>query len=150
MVNNFIQSVAVIVDAYLVCGKQCGRIPKFNMADSAKKRPSPGCFRQLDCVFQYSCTSFSILQFHSPILLLCSQPTAGCSLWSWLLVMSHCHDFNLSSNTWIFFFLTFVSNCSFVLPVVFLNAAAAVAAILPKRLFISYLLALSSRWSSVP
>ena len=87
----------------VVRGKQGGRIPKFNMAGSAKKKPSPGCFRQLDCVFQYSCTSFSVLQFHSPILLLCSQRTAGCSLWSWLLVMSHCHDFNWSSNTWIFF-----------------------------------------------
>ena len=34
----------------------------------------------LDSVFQYSYTSFSILQFHSLIFLLCFEPTAGCSL----------------------------------------------------------------------
>ena len=44
----------------------------------------------------------------------------------------------------LFVCLTFLSNCSFALPVIFLNAAAAVAAILLKRFFISYLLALSS------
>ena len=41
-------------------------------------------------------------------------------------------------------FLIFLSNFSFALPVIFLQAVVAVAAILPKRLFISYLLALSS------
>ena len=49
------------------------------------------------------------------------------------------------------FFLTFLSNCSFGLPVIFPYAAVAVAAILPQRLLISYLLALSSvKFSTLP
>ena len=44
-----------------------------------------------------------------------------------LLVMSICHDLNSSSNKWIL--LTFLSNCSFAQPVIFLRAAVAVAAI---------------------
>ena len=77
---------------HTVSGSHCGRLfgerqawwahnlPKFNMADSVKKILSLACFRQLDCVFQYSYTSLSILQFHSQFFLLCFQPTAGCSL----------------------------------------------------------------------
>ena len=57
--------------------------------------------------------------------------------------MSNCHDFNWSSKNWILFFLTFLSNDSFALPVIFLNVTVAVAAILPKLLLISYLLTLS-------
>ena len=90
MANNFIQSAAVIVDAYLVSGKHSGRIisQKFNMADSVKKIPLLASFRQLDCVFQYSYTSFSILQFHSQMFLLCFQPTAGCSLGSYFIIIT--------------------------------------------------------------
>ena len=68
---------------HTVSGSHCGRLfgkrqawwaynlPEFNMADGVKKTPSLACFRQLDCVFQYSYTSFSILQFHSQMFLLC-------------------------------------------------------------------------------
>ena len=50
------------------------------------------------------------------------------------------------------FFLTFLSSRSFALPVIFpYYAAVAVAAILPKRMFISHLLALSSvKLSTLP
>ena len=49
------------------------------------------------------------------------------------------------------FFLTFLSNCCYALPVLFLYAAVAVAAILPKLLFNSDLLALSSvKFSTLP
>ena len=77
---------------HTVSGSHCGRLfgkrqarwahnlSKFNMADSLKKTPSLARFWQLDCVFQCSYTSFSILQFHSQMFLLCFQPTAGCSL----------------------------------------------------------------------
>ena len=97
MANNFIQSAAVIVDAYLVSDKHGGRIiyQKFNMADSVKKTPSLACFRQLDCVFQYSYTSLSILQFHSQFFFdfaFSQLPVVVCDYT--LLVMSNCHDFN--------------------------------------------------------
>ena len=126
-------------------GSHCGRLfgrqkAKFNMANSARKRPLPDCFRPLKCVLQYSYapihSSISLPNFFALI-------SADCLLLFVIInIMSNCHNFNWSSNQRIFF--TFLSSCSFALPVIFLNAAAAVAAILLKRFFISYLLALSS------
>ena len=91
-----------------VSGSHCGRLfgkrqawwahnlPKFNMADSVKKTPSLACFRQLDCVFQYSYSlrpfpffNFTLKCFYFAFSQL---PVVVCD--HILLVMSNCHDFN--------------------------------------------------------